>query len=503
MNPKAQNFAYLLKILRKLSRDEIKTLRQYFDFYYDLADNKPRKLLELILCKIDSVSDDKLLHIIHQSFKKSETSNLTSRIIQNIHESLVTEPNIRKKGTFKSYEKAYLTVSKRIMQIRVLWGKGISTKIPLMLGRIEKEAIKYELFDELIQILLLKQEYWGHRKGLAYYLSLDAEIEKHKTTAEAIQKAKKACRMITLTNDEKGDKFSLLQFVEQALIESKAAFTHSPSRYLFFYLGILRIEYFQQLREYEAAAEACMELATFIEENLGIFSIRRLAIAYIQVANNALFIERFDLARKYVQIAKELLPLGDFNLVVAEEIEFLACFYAHDSSSAEQVIQHLLERKPITQAPKRWHRKVFYFANLLFVKNDFKESNRLLQECGTIRNDKDGWNIGIRFLEVLNYIELQQLEIADLNHTNLKRHLYAQRRKGKVAPRWFLISNILGNLIKAGFDFSKAYEASSAQLSLLESSDQEYKWEVCTPEMIQFQSWFLRKLGQPQKSYSV
>ena len=111
-----------------------------------------------------------------------------------------------------------------------------------------------------------------------------------------------------------------------------------------------------------------------------------------------------------------------------------------------------------------------------------------------MEKDKEGWNIGIRILSILNHIELMQLDVADVEIESLRKHIERVREERSVRPRERKILRILIQLEKNSFEFPRVKEKCQDDLDLLASDQKDYCWELKTHEMIAFHIWFQCKL---------
>ena len=150
----------------------------------------------------------------------------------------------------------------------------------------------------------------------------------------------------------------------------------------------------------------------------------------------------------------------------------------------------------ISKTPFLSSKRGSLFACLKTIGGDIKGSNELLLDVKEIEKDKEGWNIGKRVLKIINCIESNDLENADLKVLSLEKFIKRILKSRFVRKRDVLIIRILLKLINEGFNFEKVYKQRIKYFELLGGNDPEYAWKIKSPELIIFHEWFKRKVGK-------
>ena len=143
------------------------------------------------------------------------------------------------------------------------------------------------------------------------------------------------------------------------------------------------------------------------------------------------------------------------------------------------------------------------FANkkLLLLKKQHKEAHRILQDTKEIERDKEGWNLGIRILSIINQLEGEKLDIVDLNIESLRKHIDRTIKMKAVRKRDVIILRLLAKLSRQGFNFKAVWKKNLKYFEMLASDDPEYRWEMKSPEMIIFHKWFEAKAKGREYDY--
>jgi len=138
----------------------------------------------------------------------------------------------------------------------------------------------------------------------------------------------------------------------------------------------------------------------------------------------------------------------------------------------------------------------FYHANYYFLSGNYKESIQHLQYCSSLLNDKAGYGMGIRILEIMNYMTWEHFDQVELALVNLKNQITALKKNGKLKPRYQYIYKILLKLHTSGYNYKNTFRIFASKLKLMASrEDTMFRWDVRSPEMIRLDTWFFKQAG--------
>jgi len=132
----------------------------------------------------------------------------------------------------------------------------------------------------------------------------------------------------------------------------------------------------------------------------------------------------------------------------------------------------------------------FLHANYCHLKNDFKQSILSLQDASSLISDKSGYGLGIRILELMNFIRWSKHEQMESALINLKNQITFLKKSGTIKPRFIYIYKILIKLHSAQYDYEKCYRLFYEELKLMASADPHWRWDIRSPEVIRFDTWF-------------
>jgi hypothetical protein len=118
----------------------------------------------------------------------------------------------------------------------------------------------------------------------------------------------------------------------------------------------------------------------------------------------------------------------------------------------------------------------------------------LLQDTKEIEEEKEGWNIGIRLLQIFLTLETNKVDLADQRIESLRKHIERTTKMKSLRKRDVVIFRILRQLAYTGFDFKEVWETRQKDFVLLKSNEKDYKWMPRSHELIIFDQWFFAKV---------
>ncbi|MEO8087187.1 MAG: hypothetical protein ABI763_10230, partial [Bacteroidota bacterium] len=153
-------FKLLKELLSRLTKKEIKLLKKkitYNPIQAEFKNNKSKKLVELILNKPD-LSEVQALKYIYSSANRIALIKLVERTILKIDEIYISfDYDPRLFSSERNFQYFILKRKLLILQMRLL--RGVESDLPVHLEKIAVSSKKYELYDILIEVLLMKQRF--------------------------------------------------------------------------------------------------------------------------------------------------------------------------------------------------------------------------------------------------------------------------------------------------------------------------------------------------------
>ena len=498
---KAEKLKHLKQILDSMTEREKTVLNDYLTSFDSRGKGyKPKTLILLqLLNKYDDLDD------VYRLFKKKMPSDDAirmniNRLKDKIGESLLLDINISHEDAYDEISRVRVEVAKKKLVALIYIGRGLRTEALELYDKVISLGSKYELYNEVIEVQYLKQQTIGLKFGKKEFDKLNDSIAFNEQCRTAFQNARKAYHEIILNYGFKGLNRSnpdpkYEQELEQKLNQLNADFKNTKSAQVGYYYNLLMIELNQVRRNIHQASKHCEHLVKTVKENPSVYHKRRLGIAYLNFSQNELFDFNFDSALAKALEGMACFPANSPNHSLGMELEFYAAFYSGKLAEAKEIITSLLTNEKLDQSDFRYAKWNYLLACVHFAEGNFSQVLLTLNEAHKMDKDREGWNIGIRVLSILNAIESEQFDYADSLIVNLRQFIKEALKEQAVRDRDRNILEILLNLRKNAYNFKETKEAKEDLLHKLEENSAENGWEIQSPELIVFQQWFDGKLA--------
>lgn len=499
------NFNQLKILINCLTAGEISTAKKFlvaFDSNVTRNKNKGQKLFKLIVNR-PHVKIEKAKKAISADVDERSFDRQIIRLKEKILESLLLDINTTKKEVYSKWEIARMDIRKKLLQGYIIYGRGLYKEGQRVFDKVIEKAKEFELYNELVESLYVKQQELGLRQGKKAYEGFTEEISFYKRCADAVYKAKDwYTRYFIEEVDYNGLNSDRVGLLTEAIADLQEEYKVTKSDNVLYRLYFLMIGYYLALEDYEESYKINLRLIDLIKKSEAICTPRRLGIAYSDLADNDMFLFEFDRAIKNAMIAQSYYINRGYNYQVAKEIEFKSYYYKGDFKNALKTIEQLISLTDKEDAPFQFNKRIYFRAVIYFLLGKYQESYSELQNIKEIEGDKEGWNIGVRLLSIQNLIELSLLDNADNMIEAMRKHIERIRRDKNVRERDEVILKLLIQLEKSSFDFEKVKRENKQEFDLLDIH-KDYRWQVKTPEMIVFQDWFNAKLNGKTYQFSL
>src|SRR5690349_339123 len=163
--------------IRKLKKEELKSLLKFLRYYKDSKKEYKNKSLHLIEAVIsDPLCTTKDLQILlygkenYQAFNK-----LLNRTKDKIYEVLLFDQNLSK-PYYSERNRIVFEIRKKLVQSEILYLRGINDDLEGFQNKIIAKGLEYEIYDSLIEALQAKQRFLGFRFGKKAFDKIELEI---------------------------------------------------------------------------------------------------------------------------------------------------------------------------------------------------------------------------------------------------------------------------------------------------------------------------------------
>lgn len=453
------------------------------------------KMIEGILSN-PSITAGEMQKKLYGKMQYEAFAKLVNRTKDKILEALVLDNNLKRTDIHIERNQVLFDIRKKQIQIQILQSRGFNQEIESMRDRLIERAKKYELYDQLLELLYDKQMFSGFRYGLKVATKIKEEIEYFEKCRYAAQKARIMFAELSakINSSASADEYKNDLPYSVGILRDDYKVTKSGSVGYYFYL--FETELHQQNENYHGAEKSLQALITLLHDNPSIYLKHRMGNTLINIANNEIYIGKFDDAQKHASASLEYLSSSAVNKSIVREIEFFIAFYNGDLDLAIKIIDELYTNAQFRNTASINNRRAYMYAAVFTAKGDYKNSLKLLSEMKEIEKDKEGWNLARRILTIINEIELEEFENTELKIQSL--NVFIKRiLKNKFLPeRYVKILRLLLRLIQLDFDFEKTYRSRKKYFDEIADEKSSWTWKVKSPELIVFHEWFQSKIDK-------
>ena len=499
---KEDKLRYIQRMARRLSPHEVETLRRFLTAFETRGESHIPKTLTLLNLLL---SHDDVNEIMPRLKKALDASSddavrmIAHRLKEKIGESLILDINANRGDGYDDIIKAEIEVTKKKQVAAIYRTRGLESEVEHLYARIITLGKKYELYNDLIEVLLAKQGLLGMKHGPKKFFEMEQEIEYYECCRTAATNAKKAYYRTIRSYAFKGlnrndPSEDYLTSLDSEITVLKKDFEETSSAIVGFYYYLLQIEFFQIRKRYDKASEYCLHLVDIVRNNASVYMKRRLGIAYLNLSQNEIFNYYFDYSIGFAKEAQKCFNPHATNHNLAIELEFYANYYAGRMDEAEQSISRLVEDTESEQSEFRRSWRQYLMACVQFVRQDYRAVNLALNETKKINKDKIGWNLGVRVLSIVTAIEQENHDFADSQILSMQQFMRQSLKGTPLRARDEAVLKILLALRRESYNFVEVGEKNQETLEQLSrDEDADYSWEVQSPELIVFHKWFESK----------
>jgi len=495
---------HLSKVVNLLKEHELDTVYKHLDsLKIEHINSKPKsvRLVDLLReCK--QPKDASVLQFkIYGKKNSAAFKKLVHRTRDKIYESLILDNNLNKAGTHAERNRAGYDLRKKMIETEILSARGLSEDVELLYERMLKKAELYEFYDILLEILYMQSLVYAFRYGEKKIMGIEKKIIHFENIRSAVNKSRLVFDRFAARINFSASSKDYVHELQSALNELKSNFETSNSPLVGYFYYLLETELYQQLKDYENANVSLLKLVDLLKKSPSIETRIRLGVTYVNLANNELLLHKFDSGVVYAKQAKEYFSNSQVNTNVAKEIEFILMLSQDKLKKPEELIAEICKSSATQKATFLFYKRTYLHACLQSLKCDFKKSDSLLNEVKEIEKDKEGWNIGIRLLYIMNLVDRKNYEAVEPHLISLKKYLARLRKDKLLSKRYAIILRILQRFMSDNFVFRKTYKRSKKYFDLLQSDKDRYEWSIRGPELIAFHEWFLSRMEFRKFSY--
>jgi hypothetical protein len=484
----------ITQLIATLSARELYAVRKYYALRSNAESSLRKQLLELVISK-PGISDIESAAFFNKKPSDTSFSMLKRRLKDDIVKIIVWEQRATK---FKSkYFKARFECRLLIAEAEILVGRGANLLAIEHLYKARKLAETYELTNEAIIINEQLITFVAIREGFNTYSKFaENSLLQFKVIQDKF-KAQDYLRQLTIPNLFQTNKeWNYLEKASAANEELRILSEQTNSVEIRFWY--LRSEvFFNHLRkDYEQAFHYALQFLQLIEDSKVVWSEDNMGGANMQLAMISIFRGEHALAAGYAEKATNFFTRGSTNYVNAAEVMFQSLFHREQWTQAADILHEIQQNKNVAKNHMLRSKWTFFEAQLLFGQKKWSESLAILQQQTELFNDKSGWRLGIKILEMMCIVEMENDDWLDFRIESFRKLLSDLRKENIARPK--LIFQIFKQYIRSGYSWKDAASKLPEHIDLLAGGVNEHYWDAMGYEMTRFDTWLKKKI--PAKS---
>lgn len=334
----------------------------------------------------------------------------------------------------------------------------------------------------------------GLSKGFQSYQELKDKYQHKLRLCTLLEEAKETLRSITLgefyetnkhqeirvSTEKKIEKLQQL-WEESQLINVKYMLLRSTMMHLFYDF------------QFEKAEDMAAEVEDLLKEHSFLNSSNNFAGLQMTRSYFCVSMGKNQRAIHHAKIAVQNFKTGGRNELLAIQGAFEAYLACGDLEQAGSYLENALTHPKFELRSKLGTKWAFYAANHSFLNGDFERCRKYLHRSQELTKDREGWQFGYRYLELLLLFEQGDLDTSYLE--SFQRHL--RNKKGiTTIARIKTIIDVLAQLHKSDFDFVSTADKCSSKLELLNKGHELFFWNPAGFELVRFDKWFSLKMEE-------
>lgn len=494
---------HIVKFIQSLNEKEIQVIDDYIQSIYLLSgsnqgESKQLKLFRYITQnKNNELTDSELSKFVG-------TPNLASLkylLSEKIYDALILNKHIQNDAVFSPREQIVFSLKKKTLLIKTLYrtlNQGRIETVNFMVSETIKLAKENEVFDVLVEILIVQKQLKGMRSGISEFENINNEILFYENCFKCVQNANDAYYRLILNQGfiNSLTKKELDQHIRNSIKQMEFDFKKTKAQEVNYYMHILQIALYENEKNYKKALELCKKLLAMIKKSNVSYGKDRIGFAMANIVQFNVLIGNYKEAATTAKNAQQYHINNSFNYLTLKEQEFYANFYAGNHKEAFKCTAEMLDHSMADTGGYRKSKFVYYEACILFETKQFKEALQLLNKSLEIEKDKTGWNIALRTLNIIVFIELSKINEASRALEALRKYMERLIKSDEVKERDVLIIKLLREIEKDGFRFDPKNVNAAKMLKELSEKNKATSWNYYTPELIPFHEWVKGTAGK-------
>jgi tetratricopeptide (TPR) repeat protein len=489
---------HVINLIQSLNSKEQRIVKDYISSIAVLARNSEDSKQMKLIKALSYPSSKELTEIeLAKMIGSKNFSSLLYHISEKIYDALLLSKHIQNAEIFDAREQIVFSLKKKILLVKILYrtlNQGKTQAIEHLLHEIIKTANQFEVYDVLIEALITKKLFIGLRVGEKEFNKINAEIARNTKCLQAVNSVTDSFYHLNMNN-------SLIQslsttevdlYIKKSIKMAEDDLKQCNASEIKYYLLIFKMMQAERKKKYPESIKICSNLIAQLKKNKNIFSKNRMGFALINSCHYHIFLGNYSQAIRSAQEAQKFHITKSFNYLGAKEQEFYAHFYSKNYDMALRITDEMLEHSLADLGHFRKSKFVFYKAYVYFAQENYRNALNLLNKSLEIEKDKTGWNISIRILQILVYVELDKLDEASRSIESIRKYI-ERNSTDNISKRDILTVRILRELEKGNFKIGSKNSLINNGIKELANGNGKLSWKQFSPELMPFESWIKKR----------
>ncbi|MGQ0827537.1 MAG: hypothetical protein ACT4ON_03975 [Bacteroidota bacterium] len=488
---------HINQFIQNLSENEIKLVEEHLQKLKPLFNNESDEEIKyLTVFKLLTTNKNKIFtdDEILKHVPSGRIAALKTNLYQKVLEAFSFDKHISNTGIFNEYDSISFILKKRLLIFKILLrssNQGKTEALHELLNEIINTAKEYEIYEVLTEALASKKYFKGIRVGIKEFDKINEEIDLYNHCTRAMYNAADCYYRLILNNDfiKSFSKKELDNYFSSTIKQMEFDYKKTKSQQVNYYLHIMYFAKCEREKKYSEAIEYCNKIITMLKKSKVIYRKERMGFILDNICQLKIYTGDYDSAAADAKKAQEYYIKNSFEYIMSKEQELHAYLYINETK-ALVCIGELLEHSLIDTGEFRKSKYVYYKACVLFISKDYKGTLDLLKTSLEIEKDKTRWNISLRILNIMVFIELNKINEASSYLEALSKHIQRSIKEEEIKPRDILIVQLLRKLEKEGFNYDPKNAKVANMLKELSEKDTPLSWEHYSTELVPFHKWF-------------
>ncbi len=487
----------LHKLVHKLKSEEVEVCRRLltaFDRRGIKFDNKAVKLFETLLeDQTGEYTEVFISEKIYGGIKITAIQKLQVRLKAKILEMLQMDINIEREDTYPIRLQVLYSIRKQLNYAQILQARSMTSMVLHLYDEIIQQGVRYELWEEVITAARFKCGLVAISMGQSQYEKCAQSWKEYRQIYRACAFAEsKYNELVLITNYRSWTEKDSIRLREN-ILKLMQLFEKTNSATIEYHLRRLEAHYYQQHYEYRKADECLRRIVVLTKDFDSVATKSRHSGALLDIAQNNIYLRDFETAISNTFTGLKYVPATHSTSVFFMELQFYCNFYLglyEKALGCLKKVVKLTENFGWGFQKGKWS---YLIACCEFALGNYQQVDTILLAVNPIENDKNGWNLGVRFLLILSNIEREKFDVASSRLETIRKQVNQKSHKN-LSPRNKRIISLLLALDRKSFRFSDLTIKQQKALADLSSSENNLRWEILSPELILFHAWLSCKI---------